>query len=64
MNRVKIGIDKKTELMGVLLYVSNYRKEFPNLINYNRDIEYINEIYKSFSSFSNHKTIEILNQVI
>ena len=26
MNRVKIGIDKKTELMGVLLYVSNYRR--------------------------------------
>ena len=30
MNKVEIRIDKRTELMSVLLYISNYRKEFPN----------------------------------
>ena len=64
MNRIEIGIDKRTEVMSVLLYISNYRKEFPNLINYNRDIPYINDVFENFSKFSKHETVLLLNEII
>lgn len=64
MKEIQIGIDKRTEVMSVLLYISNYRKEFPNLINYNRDILYINDVFETFSKFSGHKTVLLLNEII
>ncbi len=64
MKEIQIGIDKRTEVMSVLLYISNYRKEFPNLINYNRDIPYINDVFETFSKFSGHKTVLLLNEII
>lgn len=64
MNKVEIRIDKRTELMSVLLYISNYRKEFPDLIKHNRDIAYVNDVYETFSKFSNHKAVELLNEII
>lgn len=64
MRNVEICIDKRTEVMSVLLYISNYRKEYPNLINYNRDIAYVNEVYNTFSKFSNHKAVALLNEIV
>lgn len=64
MKKIEICVDKRTELMSVLLYISNYRKEYPNLIDYDRDNAYINDVYNHFSKFSKHRAIEILNEII
>lgn len=64
MKKIKIGIDKKTELMSVLLYISNYRKEFPNLILYNKEIPYVRDVFEHFSQFSKHRAVVLLNEII
>lgn len=64
MKQIDIRIDKRTELMSVLLYVSNYRKEFPNLINHNRDNAYVKDVYEAFSNFSNHIAVQLLNEIV
>lgn len=64
MKNIEICIDKRTELMSVLLYISNYRKEYPNLILYDRDIPYVKDIYEAFSKFSNHKAVVLLNEIV
>lgn len=64
MNKVEIRVDKRTEIMSVLLYISNYRKEFPNLVLFNKDIEYVKDVHETFSKFSDHKAVVLLNEII
>lgn len=64
MNKVEVRIDKRTELMSVLLYVSNYRKEFPHLVLFNKDVEYVRDVHEAFSKFANHKAVELLNEIV
>lgn len=64
MKDIKVVVDKRTELMDVLLYISNYRKEYPNLMLFNRDINYVNDVYNKFSKFSDTQTVKLLNEII
>lgn len=64
MNEIKVIVDKRTECMSALLYISNYRKEFPELITHNRDVSYVNDIHETFTKFSNHRAVLLLNEII
>ena len=61
MKEIDVRIDKRTELMSVLLYISNYRKEYPNLILFNKDIKYVKDVFDYFLKFQNHKAVKLLN---
>ena len=64
MKEIDVRIDRRTELMSVLLYISNYRKEYPNLILFNKDIKYVKDVFDHFSKFQNHKAVKLLNQIV
>lgn len=64
MKEVKIVVDKRTELMSVLLYISNYRKEYPDLLLFNKDIEYVKDVSETFSKFAKHKAVVLLNEIV
>lgn len=64
MKQIEVRVDKRTELMEVLLYVSDYRKEYPNLVLYNKDIPYVKDVYNTFNKFSNHKAVKFLNEIV
>ncbi len=64
MKEVKFVVDKRTEIMSIMLYLSNYKREFPHLIQYSKDIPYVAEVYNHFSKFDGDKVIVLLNKII
>lgn len=64
MDEIRVIIDKRTELLGVLLLLSKYKEKFPQLVETYGIVEYHNDIFEKFSKFKNHKCIELLNRVI
>ena len=64
MKEVKITVDKRSEVVDILLYLSDYRKEYPNLVLYNKDIKYVEDVYNHFKEFSNHVAVRLLNEIV
>ena len=64
---MKIIIDKKTELMNIMLYLSDYNNllnNFDDAFPFNDITTYGKDIIKHFDKFKNHKTIQLLNKVV
>lgn len=59
-----IIVSKKTELMGIMLLISDYKEKYPFLVEEMNNKEYRNEILNTFSKFKNTKTIKLLNKII
>lgn len=59
-----VVVDKRTELLGVLLLISDYNKICPHLIEelYNKD--YRENIFNRFSKFKEDKTVKLFNRLI
>ena len=66
-NKIKVVVDKRTELMGILLQLSNYRQERPEHCKYEKNnSDYMGRIKKHFSKeeLKKHDSINILNGAI
>jgi len=63
MNNISITVDKRTELLGILLLISDYNKTHANLIEECGNKEYREKIFNNFSEFKNEKAIKLLNQI-
>lgn len=63
MNNIEIMVDRRTELLGILLLISNYNKNYGFLIEECGNKEYRNKIFNSFSQFKDEKAVQLLNQI-
>lgn len=61
---IKVQVDKRIELMGVCLRLSNYRNKFPFLVKDLKNYHYLDEVNEYFKEFSSHKAIQTLNEII
>jgi len=64
---MEIRVDKKSELMNIMLYLSDYNnllKNFDDKHPFNENTTYGQDIIKHFSKFKKHKTIQLLNEVV
>ena len=60
---IKIGVDKRTELLGILLLISDYNKNYGFLIEECGNKEYRDKIFSLFSQYKNEKAVQLLNQI-
>ena len=63
MNNISITVDKRTELLGILLLLSDYNKNYGFLIEECGNKEYRDKIFNNFSQFKDEKAVQILNQI-
>ncbi|MGN1227160.1 MAG: DUF4932 domain-containing protein [Christensenellales bacterium] len=64
-NSIEVRVDKRTELMGVLLLLSKYNEQNGFLIEEcEANKIYRNNIFEYFGKFANHKAVKLLNQII
>ena len=63
MNNISITVDKRTELLGILLLLSDYNKNYGFLIEECGNKAYREKIFNNFSQFKDEKTIQLLNQI-
>lgn len=63
-NLIQVKVDRRTELMGVLLLNSDYLVEENNLVKECNNKEYRDNIFKHFSKFKNKKIFMLLNEII
>ena len=61
---INVIVDKKSELLGIMLLISNYNEQCPELIEEMGNKEYRNKILNQFSQYKNEKTIKLLNRII
>ncbi len=61
---VEIIIDKRIELLGILLRLSNYGEKFPCLVSEYKNYNYLNNTIEKFKNFKDHKAIELLNEIL
>lgn len=61
-NKIEVRVDRRTELLGILQVISNYRDMYPDAINSNKP--YVKQIVDRFSKYKNHQTVEIFNEII
>ena len=60
---IEIKVDRRTELLGILLLISDYNKDFGFLIEECGNKEYREKIFNNFNQFKNEKAVQILNQI-
>lgn len=60
----KVVVDKRTEMLGVILLISDYNKILPHLIEENGNKEYRDKIFNNFSKFKNEKVVTLFNEII
>jgi len=61
---INVKVDKRTELMGIMLLLSDYSKKFGKLIEECNNKEYREKIFSHFLQFKNEKAIKLLNKMI
>ena len=60
---IKITVDKRTELLGILLLISDYKKNYAFLIEECGNKEYRQKIFDNFSKYQEDKSVKLLNQI-
>lgn len=62
--KASVKIDKRIEMLGICLRLSDYHDKFYHLVTDLKNYPYLEEVNKYFSKFKNHKAIKLLNEVI
>ena len=63
-NKIKVMVDKRMELIGICLRLSDYRNKFPFLVKTFNNFNYHREAEEYFEKYKNHNAIKILNKII
>ena len=61
---INIEVDYRTELLGIIMWLSNYHKKYDMLFQKYGNKFYIDEIIKNFEKFSNHKVIKDFEKIV
>lgn len=61
---IEVKVDKRTELMGIMLLLSNYSQENDFLIEECNNAEYREKILSFFQPYKDEKAIKLLNKII
>lgn len=61
---LSIRVDYRTELLGIIELISDYRKKYPHLLRKYANKLYIEQIEDKFMKFSDHKVVEIFNSLV
>ena len=64
MEEIKVKIDKRIEVLGVCLRLSDYHEKFNHLVGDLKNYPYLEEADRYFAKFQNHKAIKLLNECI
>ena len=56
---IEISVDRRTELLGILLLISDYNKDFGFLIEECGNKEYREKIFNNFNQFKNDGIIPV-----
>ena len=65
VNGIHITVDYKTELLGVIMLLGNYHREYPQLFqNYANNKDYINKILHHFSAFKDDEIIKTFDDFL
>ncbi len=64
MKEIKVMVDKRVELIGIMLRLANYSDKFPHLVYNLQNYPYLENVVKWFDGFKNHKAIQTLNKII
>lgn len=61
---LEIRVDRRTELLGIIQIISNYKLKYSHLLEKHGNRQYVEEIELKFSSWKNHQTIKLFNEII
>lgn len=61
---IKVIVDKRTELLGIILLISKYAKKYPRQVQEQGNHQYRQFIIDNFSCYKKTKTIKIFNKLI
>lgn len=61
---IKITVDYRTELLGVIMLISKYHSNFPQLFGKYGNEEYINNIMDRFSKYKDETTIKLFEELL
>ena len=64
MQEIEICVDKRIELIGILLRLSNYKNSYPNLVLNIKNYPYLDDVYLHFSPHKNHRAVTLLNEIL
>lgn len=61
---IKVTIDKRTELLAILILIGNYKDKFERRITPNNAKDYFDKIHEYFDKFAEHKCVLLFNQIV
>jgi len=61
--KINYCVDKRAEVMEILLFLTNYFNKYPDL-KVEIETEYIKDVKAHFLKFKNHKAVKILQKII
>lgn len=64
VNDINIEVDYRTELLGIIMWISNYHQKYDILFQKYGNQFYVDEIIKRFQKFSNHKVIKDFERIV
>lgn len=64
MKDIKVVVDKRTELMGIVLRLSKYAQKYPLLMREVKDWQYLQEVFAYFGKFKAHPAVKTLNKIL
>lgn len=62
--QLEIRVDRRTELLGIIQIISDYRKKYPDLLEKEGNKVYVEEIETKFNKFNNHPVINKFNEIV
>ncbi len=64
LKKLHIRVDYRTELLGIIQIISDYKKEYPHLLEKRSNKGYIEKIEKTFQKYKSHQAIQLFNDLI
>lgn len=61
---LEIRVDRRTELLGILEVISNYRETYPKLLEEKGNKDYLEDIKRRFGKYNNHEVIKLFNEIV
>ncbi len=61
---IKVRVDYRTELLGIIQLISNYKNRYSHLIEEKNNNEYRDNIFNKFLQYADHKIITLFNSFI
>lgn len=64
INGIKITVDFRTELLGIIMIIGNYKEKYPFLFNNYENKFYVDNIIKEFHQYKEDKVIKDFDELV